>query len=426
VAAMIVAGMKKLNPKKKIFYVTDRIPLVFQQASYIRYQCCLTVGEFCGENKQFAPSQLEYDALVFTCEFLNNMLFNKELYMEDCACLIIDEIHHACNKEHSFARLIANYYATIDEAEYKPRLIGLTASPSGASFKESDIKSQIESLMSLIGGDIIMPIEYMLDLQVAENRPHITFVEANTAMTHSHQQRLMGIVGELINPFLFKLRNIELKLNTQHGLNTLRSFVDNLLKESTIELDHKRFNIAKFLQNILASMETLNIVGTSLAIEQIQNCISKEKQKNTKNKLWDNYELNLMDKFSQDAQSLAFVQDPGKFNVLKDLLKEEINEINKCSKSIIFVRKRQTARLLTEMLSKDESLRQQLNPKLFVGHANGSSDGMSWFDEQEPTLISFRNNECRLLVSTSVLQEGFILEQTFYFNLYRIVENIYF
>jgi endoribonuclease Dicer len=409
VAAMILAVMKKLNPKKKIFFVTDRIPLVFQQASYIRYQCHLTVGEFCGENKQFASSQLEYDVLVFTCEFLNNMLFNKNLYMEDCSCLIIDEIHHACNKEHSFARLVANYYASIDKAEYKPRLIGLTASPSGSSLNEAEIKARLEILTSLIGGDVVMPLEYKLDLKIAENRPLIRFIEANTTMSHMHQLRLIGMIGELIKPFLFKLRNIELRLDTQHGLNTLRSFVDNLLKESTsTDLDYKRFNIAKFLQNILASLETLSIVGTTLAIEQIQSCIFDEKQKDRKNKLWSNYELDLMNKFNQDVQSLAFVQDSGKLMVLIDLLKAETDVSNRNSKLIIFVRTRRTARLLTDMLRKDENLRGQLNPKLFVGHANGSIEGMSWFDEQQPTLISFRNDECRLLISTNVLQEGII------------------
>jgi hypothetical protein len=122
IAAMICAYMKKINPEKRIFFVTDRIPLVFQQASYLRLQTGLTVGEFCGENKQLMNSQLNNDVFVLTADFLINKLSSKEIYLEECSCLIIDEIHHATG-EHSFSRLIKEFYKQLD-SEYRPRLVG--------------------------------------------------------------------------------------------------------------------------------------------------------------------------------------------------------------------------------------------------------------------------------------------------------------
>jgi ERCC4-related helicase len=44
------------------------------------------------------------------------------------------------------------------------------------------------------------------------------------------------------------------------------------------------------------------------------------------------------------------------------------------------------------------------NPEFVVGH--GGFDGMSWFGEQEAALAAFRAGTCRLLVATSVLEEG--------------------
>lgn len=122
VAAMVISFFKRLNSKKKFFFVVDRVPLVFQQASYLRYQCDLTVGEFCGENKALFESQLDCDIYVLTAGFLVNMLLLKKLYLEDCSCLVIDEIHHA-KKGSNFFNLIDQFYDNVD-SKYKPRILG--------------------------------------------------------------------------------------------------------------------------------------------------------------------------------------------------------------------------------------------------------------------------------------------------------------
>ncbi len=88
----------------------------------MRYQTGLTVGEFCGENKDIMESQLKCDVLVFTVGFLNNIIFNKMIDLEDCCCLFIDEIHHAKNG-HPFVRLIEDYYVKA-EGKYRPRIVG--------------------------------------------------------------------------------------------------------------------------------------------------------------------------------------------------------------------------------------------------------------------------------------------------------------
>ena len=80
---------------------------------------------------------------------------------------------------------------------------------------------------------------------------------------------------------------------------------------------------------------------------------------------------------------------------------------NEASRIIVFVHKRSTARMLTNALNAERDIKSAWRPALFVGHAGGTLDGMTWTEEQEPTLDSFRSGSTRLLVATNVLQEGF-------------------
>ena len=66
---------------------------------------------------------------------------------------------------------------------------------------------------------------------------------------------------------------------------------------------------------------------------------------------------------------------------------------------------RKTCKKLCDEIEKDPLICQYLNPKRFVGHGKGTH-GMEWKAEQEPVLKEFHSGKCRLLVSTSVLEEG--------------------
>ena len=76
------------------------------------------------------------------------------------------------------------------------------------------------------------------------------------------------------------------------------------------------------------------------------------------------------------------------------------------SRILIFVETRRTARWLVNFLGDQEDIANALHPLHLVGQSGDSLEGMSWEEDQEPTLQAFRSGQTKCLVCTSVLREG--------------------
>ncbi|KAF9162667.1 Dicer-like protein 1 [Actinomortierella ambigua] len=125
--------------KRLCFFVVNSVPLVFQQANVIRKQCAVArVEEHCGDMRADYLSQQhwfkklrEADVIVLTAQILASVLQHGFLKLMNIALLIFDECHHARN-DHPFHNIMRNYYHTAPE-ESRPKVLGMTASPSSGS-----------------------------------------------------------------------------------------------------------------------------------------------------------------------------------------------------------------------------------------------------------------------------------------------------
>lgn len=408
IAAMCATFMKKTNPNKKIFFVCDRIPLVFQQGAYLRAQTGLSVGEFCGECRQIAKSQLNCDILVFTCDFLINILTNKTLSMDDCCCLIIDEIHHA-HEGHSFNKLIENFCDKLSD-ELRPRIIGLTASPSGhVKPTREKMLDEIQRLCKLIRGQIYMPIKYRNEFDQVVYRPQMEFYTTNDFDFSENQ--FVEIINMFAQPYLKYLNSIiKVKFEIKYE-NILKNFLNNKLYEANISKNQKSYIVTNFLLKLLNAFEILYILGLTSATKFLKECIDKEIEdynNKTKAKVWSTDDIHNIKQLKKDIE--MFKGESSKIEKLRSLLKSSNFDVNNnnsdASRIIVFARRRKTARYLCDYLRNDEIIKKQWNPQLFIGHGDGQLDGMNWFDEQKPTLKRFHAGKSRLIVSTNVLQEG--------------------
>ncbi len=221
-------------------------------------------------------------------------------------------------------------------------------------------------LSNLIEGNIYMPILYRDEMESIINRPDMKFIETGIDPA---LDKFIRLVDNFMQPFISYINNcpksFRLELNTIQNLSTL---VKNEKKDSNIQTNQRRFTIVEFLGMIVNSLEIMSILGLDVCVEFIQESLIKQAKNNVKNKIWSKEDLNSMDEFSRKIQDFRGHFSEKLFALVREL--KQKNSLNSDKRSIVFVRKRKTARFLVNFLNKDEEIRNYYNPKIFVGHVN--------------------------------------------------------
>lgn len=123
--------------EKKTIFLANTVPLVTQQASFIRRHCPLDVGEYYGD-RVIEERLLDYwdqsiwdrelsnnQVLVMTPQILVDMIQHSFIDINRINLLIIDECHHATGN-HPYCQILRLYHES--ESKEEIRILGLTAS----------------------------------------------------------------------------------------------------------------------------------------------------------------------------------------------------------------------------------------------------------------------------------------------------------
>jgi endoribonuclease Dicer len=84
--------------------------------------------------------------IVCTAEVLRQCLHHSFISMDSINLLIFDEAHHA-KKDHSYARIIKDFYASEDKALTLPKIFGMTASPVDTRVNVKRAAAELEALL---------------------------------------------------------------------------------------------------------------------------------------------------------------------------------------------------------------------------------------------------------------------------------------
>jgi endoribonuclease Dicer len=117
IGCMLISRMKQLNENKKILFLVDRIPLVFQQSEMIEKETQLSCLKCCGDTFDKSKIEKKYDVMVAIATLVINIIEKGLLSLQEFSLIVIDEAHHT-TKDHPFSVILRDYYKNIPQ-EFK-------------------------------------------------------------------------------------------------------------------------------------------------------------------------------------------------------------------------------------------------------------------------------------------------------------------
>lgn len=141
------------KPPKITFFLVASVTLVFQQFSVLTTNLDHAIARVCGSDnadnwnrKKWLDLFKDNKVIVCTADILLACLHHAYITMDQINLLVFDEAHHA-KKNHSYARIIKDFYVHAPPGMEKPRVFGMTASPIDAKTDVWEAASELETLL---------------------------------------------------------------------------------------------------------------------------------------------------------------------------------------------------------------------------------------------------------------------------------------
>ncbi|CAE7857361.1 RDR1, partial [Symbiodinium sp. KB8] len=398
VASLLLARMARLNRDRMGLFIVDRVPLVFQQGAAISMETQLRVCRVCGENKTKATMrELQdgtYDVLVVTGGAFWEMLSKDELSLDMFATVVVDEAHHVSG-EHVFARILGKVRNLPVAPSRRPRILGLSASPF-AALSTRVAETRLRDLQAAFAGAAVFKPPTLAKAQQTTDW---------VILDPSQSQQLsldwlagclragaseMGLTGAGIIPEDFgnKQRVLDDASSLGRWRGALRGVEDSLrIKVHSQDCQESKKNLkgVEALHQVVAMMEVCLVVGTAE--------IKKHLAARAEEVPWLRAALQACPQQRAELKSPQLLQ-----------LSKVLQPLSADSRVLVFVMTRAAARQLCALLNEDEEIAKKFSPRIIVGQ--GGADGMDWEMGQGAALAAFAEGETRLLVCTSVLEEG--------------------
>ena len=377
IAGLIMRRMQKLNPNRIALMLVDRIPLVEQQLGAIMRETGLIMGNLCSETStSYNKINLfsgAYEGIVATAGALYELLINPEYNVsaDRFSVVVFDECHHLTGG-HVYMCILRHIMENCGE-EYRPRLVGLSASPCTAKSTE-EAKSGLVSLRESFGAGAgwYRPLELSQGIKEEEE---IKWVVVDSFEQERCCER--DILQELEK--LCKAMDLAAhkSLDQMNKNNFIIGEARYIISSSR---DKEKKTHAERVLVLLEALEINELLGPFEALPL----------------------LNGSEQDPQGAKSAQLVELERRLDEHRARGRDGLVEESSRLSGIIFVETRRAAARLTDRLKETFP---EFKPRMVLGHRQKAGVTMT-MRSQAGVVKDFREGDCRLIVSTSVLEEG--------------------
>jgi Fanconi anemia group M protein len=394
IAALVIAS-RLLNEDGKVLFLAPTKPLVEQHARFLKR--VLKVEEIVSLSGEVPPEKRKElwekaRIVVSTPQVVENDLLAGRISLEDVILVVFDEAHRAVGN-YAYVFIAKEYLRTAK----KPLILAMTASPG------SDPERIMEVIQNLGIEAIEVRTEWDSDVAPYVGKKRIEWIKVDIP---EEMKEVKERLEECIKIRFKRLRELGIEVPENSSKRDLLALQEALQAEAASSQSSEIFEALSILAEIMKLQHAVELIETqgvkavkSYLRKLVREATSKGGSKAAKSIVGDP-----IFKKAVIALSKCKVEHP-KLEKLKEILKEQF-EKNPDSRVIVFTNYRDSAEMLVNELS-------PLFPVAkFVGQASRDNDKGMRQKEQIETIDKFRRGEYKVLVATSVGEEGLDIPST--------------
>ena len=389
--AMLIADYRLSKYGGKVLMLAPTKPLALQHAESFRKLFNLPpekINVLTGELSPEKRRKIWEDSVVVTAtpQTVENDILTGRISLEDVVLLVFDEAHRAVGN-YSYVFIAREYLKTAKH----PLVLGLTASPG------SDEEKIREIVMNLGIEHIEVRTESSPDVKPYVQRIAFEWVRVELPGIYKEVRK---ILREMLRESLKPLANAGLVSSSSPDIPKREVLqAGSKINQAVAKGDYSLGSLMKHQAKAMKLHHAIELLETQ-GLTALRNYLKKLREDRSKSsrELMEDPRMRKVIYLLVQAKELGL--DHPKMDKLKELVRKQL-EKKPDSKIIIFTNYRDTGRKIVEELK-----RMGISAERFIGQASRGSDrGMSQ-REQKEILDRFSRGEFRVLVATSVGEEG--------------------
>uniref|UniRef100_A0A673W7N4 RNA helicase n=1 Tax=Salmo trutta TaxID=8032 RepID=A0A673W7N4_SALTR len=385
------------------------------------------------------------DIIVLTPQILVNAMAGGEIPSLSCfSLLILDECHNTTGK-HPYNIIMTSYLdaklSKEQNGQHLPQIVGLTASVGIGSFKnQSEAENNICQLCASLDSRIISTIHTNTDeLQSYVHTPDKEFFLVEKRHTDPFIRIIHDIMAKIegLAKTVYNIESLSAIENRDYGSQKYEQWIVDVQKKCRVlqlKDQEEESRVCRALYNYTEHLRKYNdalIINEDARTKDALDYLSVFIQQ-VKNAGHDETEQRLTAYFDGQQGVLRGLSSGGqkenpKLDMLQYILEEQYRQ-NDETKSVLFVRTRALADALKSWIEESDSLK-FLKPGVLIGRGHKSSQltgTRMTLNSKKGVLDSFKSfdNQSKILIATSVADEGIDIPQCNLVLMYEYVGNV--